>query len=391
MHHPIPLRPSQTLFTLCIYLVAFHATHQATAQVPLGQFVDVKPVPGLPTEGVAIPRISNDGLALYFIRTTSGADIFRAERSNLNEPFGLPINIGSGINTVESTEAALTLTDDQLAGFFWGNDPSSDLRAIFSTTRASLDDEFANTHILGPDINAPGVASDFPFLTRDGHSLYFRRGRDDPSGGIYRSTRATTDDEFVTSKLVPELSSGPGAAREVSLSADELTVFLRTFDEEQNNFLIGTRSDRAEPFGSFVEIDSFGLGSNIRSAFPDRFIADPTISADWPSNGSKLYFRVHDPFQIYEATWVLDDRTGDFNEDGAVDGTDFLIWQRGESTSPLSREDLADWSQNYGIANPNALVEPVNLPEPASLSMTLLAAAMLAFCLRRGSETKIMC
>jgi hypothetical protein len=38
---------------------------------------------------------------------------------------------------------------------------------------------------------------------------------------------------------------------------------------------------------------------------------------------------------------------GDFNEDGRVDGRDFLLWQRGGSPSPLSAADLADWRANY--------------------------------------------
>ena len=39
---------------------------------------------------------------------------------------------------------------------------------------------------------------------------------------------------------------------------------------------------------------------------------------------------------------------GDFNGDGNVDGTDFLMWQRGEASNPTSGLDLADWESNYG-------------------------------------------
>jgi hypothetical protein len=40
---------------------------------------------------------------------------------------------------------------------------------------------------------------------------------------------------------------------------------------------------------------------------------------------------------------------GDFDFDRDGDGEDFLIWQRGESPSPLSQSDLADWEANYGM------------------------------------------
>jgi hypothetical protein len=43
---------------------------------------------------------------------------------------------------------------------------------------------------------------------------------------------------------------------------------------------------------------------------------------------------------------------GDFDNDGDVDGFDFLKWQRGESPNPLSAEDLADWEVNYGTVAP---------------------------------------
>ena len=38
----------------------------------------------------------------------------------------------------------------------------------------------------------------------------------------------------------------------------------------------------------------------------------------------------------------------DFDEDGDVDGSDFLVWQRGESPNQLSQLDLEVWQQNFG-------------------------------------------
>lgn len=39
---------------------------------------------------------------------------------------------------------------------------------------------------------------------------------------------------------------------------------------------------------------------------------------------------------------------GDFNQDGLVNGRDFLLWQRGQSPDPLSNSDLGDWQTNFG-------------------------------------------
>ncbi len=61
---------------------------------------------------------------------------------------------------------------------------------------------------------------------------------------------------------------------------------------------------------------------------------------------------------------VLDQAiTGDFDEDGDVDGNDFLRWQRGETTTPISDTDLTDWKDNFG--EPSGLAAS-SVPEPNS-------------------------
>jgi hypothetical protein len=66
---------------------------------------------------------------------------------------------------------------------------------------------------------------------------------------------------------------------------------------------------------------------------------------------------------------------GDFDDDGDVDGRDFLVWQRGESPSALSAEDLAAWANAYGTAPGLAAVTAV--PEPTSIAMAVAALGML--------------
>jgi hypothetical protein len=61
--------------------------------------------------------------------------------------------------------------------------------------------------------------------------------------------------------------------------------------------------------------------------------------------------------------------TGDFDDDGDVDGQDFLAWQRGLSPSSLSPIDLADWQGAYG-GGPLAAVSSV--PEPSSICLVVL-------------------
>jgi hypothetical protein len=73
---------------------------------------------------------------------------------------------------------------------------------------------------------------------------------------------------------------------------------------------------------------------------------------------------------------------GDYNDDGDVDGIDFLRWQRGESPSPLSAQDLASWEAAYGAP---LSVAATAVPEPSTVLM-LVSGAMSVVCLSRCSR-----
>ena len=66
---------------------------------------------------------------------------------------------------------------------------------------------------------------------------------------------------------------------------------------------------------------------------------------------------------------------GDFDGDGDVDGADFLMWQRGDVSSPPSPTDLEAWQANYGSVLPLASANSV--PEPTSVIL-LIAYVCLA-------------
>lgn len=72
---------------------------------------------------------------------------------------------------------------------------------------------------------------------------------------------------------------------------------------------------------------------------------------------------------------VVAPANGDFNDDGDVNGADFLAWQRG-FPGTFDAADLADWEANFGTtpASPAA----AGVPEPASLIIAMMAAGGLA-------------
>ena len=76
---------------------------------------------------------------------------------------------------------------------------------------------------------------------------------------------------------------------------------------------------------------------------------------------------------------------GDFVLNGQVDGFDFLAWQRGESSTPLSQSDLNDWETNYGMTAPLAAVSAA-VPEPATWCMMLMGLAAVLMVKRQGKR-----
>jgi hypothetical protein len=70
---------------------------------------------------------------------------------------------------------------------------------------------------------------------------------------------------------------------------------------------------------------------------------------------------------------------GDFDYDGDADGTDFLVWQRGQSPNPMSAAELADWQAHFGEPLPAA-----SAPEPSTYGCAVLLLMLLAL-RRRGS------
>ncbi|HMO83898.1 MAG TPA: hypothetical protein PKC18_03150, partial [Lacipirellulaceae bacterium] len=67
---------------------------------------------------------------------------------------------------------------------------------------------------------------------------------------------------------------------------------------------------------------------------------------------------------------------GDFNGDLTVDGADFLLWQRGETPSPFSSDELQAWMTNFGAPG-GASSSIAAIPEPTAVHLAAMTCTLL--------------
>lgn len=131
-----------------------------------------------------------------------------------------PVNLGPVVNST-SQDIEVSISKDGLslyiasnrAGGFGGFD-------IWVSQRASVDDPWGPPQNLGPTINTP-LREQAPFLTIDGHRMYFFSDRPGGFGGtdLYVSRRRDKRNDF--GWRTPEnLGSGPNSAFNENLSVN---------------------------------------------------------------------------------------------------------------------------------------------------------------------------
>lgn len=197
--------------------------------------------------------------------------------------------------------------------------------------------------------------------------------------------RLVVSDSTLTVDETFELQSGSvsfDSARSHLVAGDSMSFEANTVVEIK----LGTSPLQALLDTHYLKLDGAILNLTLE---PDSasLIDQPLNLFDWSRKSGEF-----DDIVVPTGTWwdlgnlyttgevmLLSILAGDFNGDGAVDGRDYLAWQRGESPSPLSTEDLNAWRENYGVVD--SLAGNIAIPEPASVF--LLGFAGVAATVRR--------
>ena len=65
---------------------------------------------------------------------------------------------------------------------------------------------------------------------------------------------------------------------------------------------------------------------------------------------------------------------GDYNNDGVVDGADYVVWRKNPGTT-YSPDDYNVWRANFGESGGSGSGANTSVPEPSTLVLLVLAAA----------------
>lgn len=96
-----------------------------------------------------------------------------------------------------------------------------------------------------------------------------------------------------------------------------------------------------------------------------------------------VHYGVTSPFFPKQVVLSDFEINGDFNQDGSVDGADYVVWRKTlTGNDVLDQQDHASWQRNYGISVSTAGSTEnnilMNVPEPCGLLTTMLLIACTA-------------
>jgi hypothetical protein len=286
--------------------------------------------------GEAVSSISADGLMLYFTSDRpdgyGGADIWVTRRPTIVDDWGIPENLGTPVNTSQHELFSCISTDGLELYFDSHNRPGgygsgSYAYDIWVAKRPTRNDVWGIPINLGTTVNTGGVEG-APRLSADGLELYFTDynraggyGIDD----IWVTRRATKNDPWEQPINLGAVVNSSSSEDHPFLSEDGLALFfsedrghpLRPGGFGNGDMWVTIRSSNSEPWGTPVN-----LGPIVNSTSLD---GAPVISPD----GFTLYFSSERPGgfggawgDIYQASITP---IVDFNGDEIVDSTDMCI------------------------------------------------------------------
>lgn len=193
----------------------------------------------------ATPRLSPDGLSLYFSSARSGGkgdwDIWVATRASSDAAFSTPVNLGSAVNSSTEDGIPQVSADDRTLVFSSRRSGGLGAYDIWMSSRANALAAWEPARHLPAPINSSSGGTLPTALSRDGLLLVFKSWRSIPwSSGIdalYVCERTSAEQPFGPPVLIRRiLDIGPGGSDYCSLSDDGATLYVGTYRELYPNW-----------------------------------------------------------------------------------------------------------------------------------------------------------
>jgi Tol biopolymer transport system component len=295
------------------------------------------------------PHISTDGLSLFFESKRpggeGGGDIWVAKRETRNDAWGMPVNLGTPVNT-SGSDSAPRLSTNGLE-LYYGSSRSGGYgyHDIWVSRRATKNDPWV------PPVNLVNSSADefFPFVSADGLALFFSENRGSglrPGGfgnvDMWITTRASVSESWGTPVNLGPIVNSPSLECGPVISPDG---FMLYFTSERPGGLGGPYGDIYQaPIVPIVDLNGDGIvDSADMCAIVDHWgTGDPLCDIGpmpWGDGivdvqdlvvlAEHLFEEVYDPTLI--AHWKLDETEGSIAYDSAAVNDGILnggpLWQ----------------------------------------------------------------
>jgi len=322
------------------------------------------------------PIISGDGLTLYFSDGLwdvqrprpggfGGGDIWATRRETLSDPWGVPENLGEGVNS-SATEGGPSISSDGLSLFFeCGRPGGSGSYDIWMTSRVTPDSEWGPPVNLGPVVNSSALDV-HPDISADGLALYFQSDRSG-THDLWVTTRAALSDPFGLPVHIGPMIKTSGWRTFPNISADGRMLYFTHWPTRTLTYceiwqvLIEPAIDFngdgiVDSIDMYIMVDYWGTDEPLCDIGPTP-LGDGIVDVqDLIILAEHLFEEVDDPTLM--AHWALDEIEGDIASDSANDNDGNVYgdpaWQPegGMIDGALQLDGIDDYISTPLVLNP---------------------------------------
>ena len=175
------------------------------------------------------PSISSDGLTLYFDSLRAGGfgdwDIWVTTRKSINDAWNSPEPLPESVNSIYA-DAGPSVSADELSLYFASDRPSGyGSFDIWVTRRKTKEEPWGIPVNLGPGVNSYAYEN-HPSISADGLTLYFDALTWLGYYDVCVATRETTSDEWDMSFILSSIVNSMFYELSPSISSDGLNLFF---------------------------------------------------------------------------------------------------------------------------------------------------------------------